>query len=144
MPSAAVARNLKLPEKGLKEKKEMTNSPHSILLVDDDPQVVKYLAEALKGEGYLVTATTSGDDALVFLRERRPDLLVLDLNMPALDGFDLLKWKRSEFPYLRILVISGYLKGALLKAATLVGATAALPKPIRSETLVSKVREMLA
>ena len=122
----------------------MLTQPHRILLVDDDSQVAKYLTLVLEKNGYSVTTTTSGDEALAFLRERRPDLLILDLNMPGLDGFDFLKIKRAEFPYLRILVISGYLKGSLLKAAELVGATSTLRKPIRSETLVSKVREILA
>lgn len=121
----------------------MTDPPY-ILLVDDDRQVVTFLKQVLEESGYSVTGTTSGKAALAFLRERRPDLLILDLNMPKVDGFDLLKIGRSEMPYLRILVISGYLKGSLLRAARFVGATATLQKPIRSETLVSKVREMLA
>jgi len=98
----------------------------------------------LEENGYSVTAATSGAQALASLRECRPDLLILDLNMPGVDGFEFLKIKRAEFPYLRILVISGYLKGSLLKAAKLVGATETLQKPIRSEMLVRKVREMLA
>ena len=63
--------------------------------------------------------------------------------MPEPDGFDLLKIARSEFPYLRVLAISGYLKGALLDAAKIVGATATLEKPLTAEKLLSKVREML-
>jgi CheY-like chemotaxis protein len=126
------------------KRRDTTNSPHRILLVDDDSQVAKYLTTVLEENGYSVTAATSGKEALASLRECRPDLLILDLNMPGLDGFDFLKIKRAEFPYLRILVISGYLKGSLLKAAELIGATATLQKPIRSETLVTSVREMLA
>ena len=118
------------------------DEPH-IVLVDDDPQVVKYLKKALEESGYAVTATTSGEKALAIIKERQPDLLILDLNMPEPDGFDLLKIERSQFPYLRILVISGYLKGALLEAARIVGAIATLEKPITAETLVNKVREVL-
>jgi len=72
-----------------------------------------------------------------------PDLLVLDLNMPEPDGFDLLKLERSRAPDLRILVISGYLKGPLLEAARMVGAVATLEKPVSDEALVSKVRQVL-
>jgi len=117
--------------------------PLQILLVDDDAQVVKFLKKALEENGYQVTATTSGQDALAQLRAHQPDLLILDLNMPEPDGFDLLKIERSEFPYLRILAISGYLKGALLDAAKIVGATATLEKPVSPEKLVAKVREIL-
>jgi CheY-like chemotaxis protein len=117
--------------------------PTKILLVDDDPQVVKFLTKALETNGYAVTATTSGKEALTLLRQERPDLLILDLNMPDLDGFDLLKIERAEFPYLRVLAISGYLKGALLDAAKFVGATATLEKPVTADALIAKVREML-
>jgi CheY-like chemotaxis protein len=120
----------------------MTDPPH-ILLVDDDGQVVRYLKKALEENGYTVTATTSGKQALALIQERMPDLLILDLNMPEPDGFDLLKAERSKFPYLRILVISGYLHGALLEAAKIFGAIATLEKPVKAGVLVGKVREVL-
>jgi DNA-binding NarL/FixJ family response regulator len=63
--------------------------------------------------------------------------------MPEPDGFDILTTDRSKFPYLRILVISGYLHGALLEAARIFGAIATLEKPIKAEALVGKVREVL-
>jgi CheY-like chemotaxis protein len=119
------------------------NTPPHILLVDDNHQVVKYLKKALAESGYAVIATTSGNQALAFIQVRMPDLLVLDLNMPEPDGFDLLKAARSRFPYLRILVISGYLHGALLEAAKMFGAIATLEKPVTAEALVGKVREVL-
>src|SRR5450432_2523350 len=120
----------------------MTNPPR-ILLVDDDYQVVRYLKKALEENGYSVTSTNSGKQALAMIQERLPDLLILDLNMPEPDGFDLLKAERSKFPYLRILVISGYLQGALLEAARIFGAVATLQKPVTGEALVGKVREVL-
>lgn len=120
----------------------MKNKPH-ILLVDDDCQVINYLRTELEANGYAVTATTSGANALAIIRNRQPDLLILDLNMPEPNGFDLLRTERAHFPYLRILVISGYLRGALLQAAKLLGAVATLEKPFSAETLVAKVREIL-
>ena len=120
----------------------MSDVPN-ILLVDDDRQVVRYLKKALEEGGYSVTATTSSKQALDSIQEPLPDLLILDLNMPAPDGFEFLKTVRSRFPYLRILVISGYLDGALLEAATLLGAIATLAKPVEPKVLVAKVREVL-
>jgi CheY-like chemotaxis protein len=120
----------------------MTAPPH-ILVVDDDRQVVRYLKKVLEENGYTVTTTTSGKQALALIQERMPDLLILDLNMPEPDGFDILRAERSKFPYLRILVISGYLHGALLEAARIFGAIATLEKPIKAEALVGKVREVL-
>ncbi len=91
----------------------------------------------------MVTATTSGKEALASMQASAPDLLILDLNMPAPDGFDLLKTLRKQFPYLRVMVISGYLKGALLEAASHLGAIATLAKPVKAETLLAKVGEVM-
>ena len=120
----------------------MSDIPH-ILLVDDDRQVVRYLKKALEEAGYAVTATTSGKQALASLHAPLPDLLILDLNMPVPDGFELLRTVRAQFPYLRILAISGYLQGALLEAAELLGAIATLEKPVAAEKLVAKVRAVI-
>jgi len=120
----------------------MTNPPN-IVIVDDDPQVLKFLSTTLEQNGYAVTATTSGKKSLALIKQHPPDLLILDLNMPEPDGFDILKIERSQFPYLRILVISGYLEGRLLEASKFVGAIATLEKPITPEVLASKVREIL-
>ena len=114
-----------------------------ILLVDDDVYVVRYLKKALEQAGYHVSGTTSGKQALALMEEEKPDLLILDLNMPAPDGFDLLRIEHAKFPYLRIIVISGYLEGALLEAARVFGAIATLQKPVSPGDLVNKVREVL-
>lgn len=120
----------------------MSDVPN-ILIVDDDHLVLEYLKTALEEHGYDVTATASGRQALDFLHSSLPDLLILDLNMPEPDGFDLLRIERSKYPYLRILVISGYLHGALLEAAKIFGAVATLQKPISSDMLIKTVREIL-
>lgn len=120
----------------------MKKQPY-ILLADDDRQVVDLMKLALEEGGYEVTATTLGKDVVTLVQQRLPDLLILDLNMPGMDGFDVLKILRAEFPYLRILVISGYLKGSLLDAAKFVGAFATMQKPFGPQALVAKVREVL-
>lgn len=120
----------------------MSDTPH-ILLVDDDRQVARYLKKALVDAGYTVTATNSVKQALASIQKRMPDLMVLDLMMPEPDGFDFLNSERSKFPYLRIIAISGYFDGALLEAAGILGAVATLPKPVKGEALVAKVREVL-
>jgi DNA-binding NtrC family response regulator len=119
------------------------NKPPYIALVDDDRQLVKFLKQALEEGGYEVTATTSSKQMLSQLEVRLPDLLILDLNMPEPDGFDLLKTVRAAYPYLRMIVISGFLKGSLLEAARFVGAVATLEKPVSADALVTKVREVL-
>ena len=76
--------------------------------------------------------------------EHQPvDLLVLDLSMPKPDGFDLLKRLRLKRPGLRILVISGYMQGALLKASEFLGATASLSKTDAPLHLLETVNSLL-
>jgi CheY-like chemotaxis protein len=119
-------------------------STSRILIVDDDRAVLKFFQAALEGGGYEVTATSSGRQALKLLQTQAPDLLILDLNMPEPDGFDVLKSERAKYPDLRILVISGYLQGALLEAAKIFGAVATLQKPVSQQLLLSTVGEILA
>jgi DNA-binding NtrC family response regulator len=115
--------------------------PQRILVVDDDTQVLKYLARSLEQAGYLVEGTTSSKQALQLIDRQKFDLLVADLNMPELDGFDLLKKTHVS---LRVLIISGWMDGMLLSAAKAMGAAAVMKKPIAAAALVDKVREILA
>src|SRR5580704_9988249 len=112
-----------------------------ILLVDDKRLVLNFLVDALEQAGYSVTSTTSGKQALRLLDQEKFDLLIADLNMPDMDGFELLKKTHVS---LKVLVISGWMDGALLPAAKALGAVAALKKPISAATLVQKVTEILA
>ena len=113
-----------------------------ILVVDDDQQVRELFAMWLELAGYGVSQAKSGTEALKSLRRERFDIMVLDLEMPDLDGFDVLKTTRSEFTDLKVLVVSGYLDGALLKAAECLGAAATLNKAEASKSLVKIVRRL--
>ena len=72
------------------------------------------------------------------------DVIILDLNMPEMDGFEVLTFARSEVPDLKIIVVSGFMQGTMLKAAKLFGAIDTLDKPIRNDLLLSTVRSVLA
>jgi CheY-like chemotaxis protein len=117
-----------------------------ILVVDDDPQILKYCSTVLEDSGYSVTGTTSGAKATRLLQEAAYDLLILDLNIPDRDGFEILETVRSPGPMqnIKILAISGFMQGTLLKAAELVGADATLDKPSSPEKLLAAVKELLA
>src|SRR5215467_6092280 len=115
-------------------------APQRILVVDDDPQVLMYLAESLERAGYAVECTASSVQAIALIDRRKFDLLVSDLNMPNLDGFDML---RRTHISLKVLIISGWMDGMLLSAANVLGATAVMKKPVDGEALVQKVREIL-
>ena len=117
----------------------------NILVVDDDANVLAVMASALAAAGrFRVTSTLSGSDALDLLDREPFDAMVLDLNMPEPDGFEVLKSARQKFPALKIVVVSGYMHAPLLQAALLVGGTAAIEKPIVPRVLVESVNKALA
>lgn len=114
-----------------------------ILVVDDDRQVLKLFKLILERGGYSVVLAESGKGALDMLRKETVGLIVLDLNMPEMDGFQILKFLRSHAPGLRVLVISGFMKGALLDAASFLGANATLAKTDAPTRLLDTVNELM-
>jgi len=115
-----------------------------ILVVDDDPQVLKLFTRILTRDGYEVHTVESGKQSLELLNKgERFDLMVLDLSMPAPDGFEVLKEVRAGQPGLRILVVSGFMGGALLTAAEILGATATLTKSDAPRLLLQMVNQLI-
>jgi len=115
-----------------------------ILIADDDRQVRRLFAETLISEGYEVLEAPTGKKALDTLRSTVCDILILDLSMPDQDGFDVLRELRYEMPELKIVVISGYMQGAFLEAASFLGAMETLGKPTTPKILAETVRRILA
>ena len=116
---------------------------HSILVVDDDPQVRKLFDQVLNKAGYSVYGACNGLEAKALIQRVHFDVIILDLNMPEMDGFEVLTFARSEVPDLKIIVVSGFMQGTMLKAAKLFGAIATLDKPVRNDLLLSTVRSVL-
>jgi CheY-like chemotaxis protein len=98
----------------------------SILVVDDDPQIRKLFGQVLNKAGYSVYDACDGLQAKSLIQRIQFDLIILDLSMPEMDGFEVLKFARSELPGLKIIVASGFLHGTMLKAAKLFGAASTL------------------
>lgn len=67
-----------------------------ILYIDDERPTLDLIAQALKFAGYTITGVTSGEQGLALMRERKPDLLLLDLMMPDLSGWDVYRIMKSE------------------------------------------------
>lgn len=116
-----------------------------IYVVDDEPDMVELLATVLDGEGYEVETYTDGRAALARVLEQPPDLLVLDLMMPDLDGFELLKLLRldSRGRDVIVLVVSAR-TGHRAQLETLqLGANAYIYKPFSPRELAAQVRQLL-
>ena len=120
----------------------MKSAPQ-ILIVDDDDQVLGFFMRTLSQNGYIVTGTTSGTEALGLVRGKAFDALVLDLSMPRPDGFEILRAAHRHVPNLKIVVVSGFVDGVLLKAAELFGASSALRKPVEPDALLGALSSVL-
>lgn len=118
---------------------------HSILLVDDDPNLRDMLRQMLEMGGFAVTEAEDGLDALEKLEEITPDVLVLDVMMPNLDGVSLCKQLRSdaEFMSLPIIMLSGKTQHRAVEEGMAAGANCYLCKPITVDELIRSVRELL-
>ncbi len=114
-----------------------------ILIVDDDTQVLGLFMRTLTREGFIVTGTTSGEDAISFALATQPDVMVTDMSMPEPDGFEILKVLHAESPGLRVIAVSGSMQGVLLNSARLFGAATVLEKPVDPELLVRTIRGIL-
>ncbi len=80
--------------------------PHTILVVDDDPQIRKLCRITLEGAGKLVKEADNGKQALAAIKRAHVDLILLDLCMPDMDGLEFLKAVRVDSPQLKIVTIS--------------------------------------
>lgn len=86
----------------------MTNLPkHEILIVDDEGAVRNSLALLLQASGYKVTLAVNGFDALLQLKRRLPAIVLSDLNMPQMSGFEFLSVVRRRFPQISVIAMSG-------------------------------------
>ena len=119
--------------------------PASILVTDDESGIRLMLRTALESDGYSVTEASNGRDALEAVKARTPDLMVLDLNMPVLDGMAVLEQMKSlaGIARPRVIILTAYGSIPAAVKATRLGALDFLEKPITPTELRQVVRSVL-
>ena len=100
----------------------MANTQIRLLLVDDESSVREVVSAVLVANGYVVVAAKDGLDALEQLDELLPDVIVSDLKMPRMSGFELLAIVRRRFPHVPVIATSGEFWGSDLPAGVLADA----------------------
>jgi len=117
-----------------------------ILLVEDDPSAARLVSYTLEQEGYEVLTAPNGVEGLRKAREEEPDLLVLDVMLPGLDGFEVCHRLRSEpqTAKLPILMLSAKAREADKATGINVGADDYLSKPAAPDEIVARVANLLA
>ena len=80
----------------------------SILIVDDEPSILHSLSGLLSDEGFEVTTAANGYEALKIIEAESPDLVLLDIWMPGIDGIETLKEIKKENPTIQVIIITGH------------------------------------
>ncbi len=107
----------------------MANTIH-ILVVDDDSLVRRSLCEVLSFEGYFCNSVSNPQEALLSLKESSYDILISDMKMPGMNGLDLLKKVRQDFPQVSVIMVTGFGSVETAVAAMREGAVDYITKPI--------------
>ena len=124
---------------------EGVDRPNTVLVVDDDPSIRRMIVAALKREGYQFLEAPNGREALEIMRTQEPDVVVLDLMMPIVSGWDVLRERQGDPKLERIpVIIVSANREAEIANAIDKGICAFLPKPFDIGALSALVRSCVA
>lgn len=116
-----------------------------ILITEDSPTVLAMIRDFLEGEGYQVVTAGDGQAAIDIAHKEKPDLVVLDLMMPKMDGFMVSKMLKMDpaFKNVPIVILTARASAADIEMGQEVGASAFLNKPFEPSSFLAKIRELL-
>lgn len=122
------------------------DTPLTILVIDDDPDHNSFIATLLTRAGYSVTAFRDGDSAMRYAAQSRPALVITDIFMPRMDGFEVLRHIKGNFPLLPVIAMSGNMSGhgpLYLESIRMLGAERTFVKPIIGTELLDAVSKLV-
>jgi len=119
--------------------------PKEILIVDDEPSIVVPIQFLMEQQGYSVLVAENGEDALDAIYKYKPDLILLDIMLPRIDGYEVCEIVRLNPEYRGIKIIFLTAKGREVEIAKglSLGADAYITKPFSNTELIAKVKELL-
>ena len=119
--------------------------PKEILIVDDEPSILVPLQFLMEQQGYNVIVAENGEDALDFIAKYKPDLILLDIMLPGIDGYEVCEIVRLNPDYKQIKIIFLTAKGREVEFAKglALGADAYITKPFSNRAVAAKVRELI-
>jgi DNA-binding response OmpR family regulator len=119
--------------------------PKEILIVDDEPSIVVPIQFLMEQQGFSVLVAENGEDALDAIYKYKPDLILLDIMLPRIDGYEVCEIVRLNPEYRKIKIIFLTAKGREVEIAKglALGADAYITKPFSNTELVAKVKELL-
>lgn len=123
----------------------MENTSKSILIVDDEEDILEFLSYNLRKEGFLVDTASNGEEALAKVQQARPHLLILDIMMPQMDGVELCRQLRKDPRNNNVLIafLTARSEDYSQIAGFEVGADDYITKPIKPRVFVSRIKALL-
>ncbi len=123
----------------------MGNTDHTILLVDDEPDILEFLSYNLKKNGYQVYTAINGEEGIKVAIKTKPDLIILDVMMPKMDGIETCEQLRTidELEHPIIVFLTARSEDYSQIAGLNVGADDYITKPIKPQVFISKIKSLL-
>ncbi len=116
-----------------------------ILLVDDEPNILKIISKRLSSEGYEVLAAVDGEEALHKARTQKPDLIILDVMLPKLSGYQVCVQLKRDVQYQKIpiIMLTALAQDTDEEFGYEMGTDVYMRKPFRAQALLDKIKELL-
>lgn len=122
----------------------LNHGSSKILVADDEPDLIESYVRLLRGHGYDCIAAANGKLAMELAARERPILLITDLEMPIINGFELTRWIRRTLPKARVIAMTGFHTAQGEWAARAAGAHLYLRKPFSNAELLSAIRLVMS
>ncbi len=123
----------------------MQSREKTILVVDDDPMVQESLVELIQRQGYRVLTAADGEEGLRVVRTEKPDVILLDVALPVMDGFRVATLIKSDpvLTHIPIVLYSGHLEESFAVLAHETNAEYFLPKPGSVKLILAAIKQLL-
>ena len=120
--------------------------PNKILIVDDEPNIVVPIQFLMEQNGFTVAVAYNGKDAMDSVAAFGPDLIILDLMLPGMDGFEVCQRIREkrDWSHIKIIIVTAMGREANMTKGMALGADAYIIKPFSNADMVFKVKSLLA
>jgi len=120
--------------------------PKKILIVDDEPSIIVPVQFLMEQNGYDVIVAFSGEEAMEIIAEKKVDLILLDIMLPVIDGFEVCQRVREnpQWNKIKIILLTALGSDANVEKGLALGADAYITKPFSNIEIVDKVKELMA
>jgi DNA-binding response OmpR family regulator len=112
-----------------------------VMLVDDEEEFVTTLSARIRKRGFASSVALTGEEALQIVYDQVPDVMVLDLKMPGIDGMEVLRRVKKAYPNVQIIILTGHGSELNKKEALSLGAFGYYQKPVKIDALVRHIMD---